>query len=56
MNKHRSFSLQSHLFEKALKPSDSKYDLDIKLIEKSYLEGLKSVVSKEAHQKSDGVS
>ena len=30
MNKHRSFSLQSHAFEYAIKPSDLKHDLFIK--------------------------
>ena len=37
-----------------MKPSDSKHDLDIKLSEKWNLEGLKSVVSKDAHKKSEG--
>ena len=47
----RYFALQSHSFEKAIKPSDSKNDLDIKPTEKLNLEGLKSVISKRCESK-----
>ena len=50
MNKHR-FSLQSHSFKEATKPSDWKHDLDIKPSEKWNLEGLKSVFSKRCASK-----
>ena len=55
MNKHRFF-FQSHSFELAIKLSDSKNDLDIKPTEKLNLERLKSVFTKDAFQKSEGVS
>ena len=51
MNKHRYFSLQSHLFEYAIKPSNSKHDLNIKPTEKWSLKGLKSVFSKKCASK-----
>ena len=56
MNKHRSFSLQSHSFEKAIKPYDSKHDLDIKRTKNEILKGLNRNFPKDAHQKSEGES
>ena len=56
MNKVRSCSLQSHSFEIAIKPSDSKYDLDIKPTKNEIWKGLNRYFPKNAHQKSDGRS
>ena len=46
MNKNRSFALQSHSFGKAIKPSDSKYDLNVKPLNRYF--------PKDAHQKFEG--
>ena len=57
MNKHRFFSLHSHSFEKAIKPSDSKHDLRIKKIVELKYESWKCLnwySPKDAHQKSEG--
>ena len=50
------FSLQSHSFEKSIKSSDSKRDIDIKTHLKWKLEGLKLVFSKRCASKIWGVS
>ena len=54
MNKH--FFLQSPSFELAIKPSDSKHDLDMKRTETETWKGLNWYFPKDAHQKSKGVS
>ena len=56
MNKHRSYSFQSHSFEKAIKPSESKHDLAMKPTENEICKGLNRYFSKDAHQKSEGGS